>query len=261
MPFESFVPAVKSTTVAKAPVRAGLQKRGSHAMLSLSVARSLADELGWNEGDKLAVELGTDDDSGKMRLKVDAQRGVLEVRHSQLKFFNGVRLNFGHLARLPNRAEQPADCCHTVDGDWLLIMLPDWPDKLPAIRTVHQGPPRDGLETVPATGDGSIPVPPKLTANLAARAARAFGVQCKEIFAEGRGKAQVALARQAVMYVLSGAGGYSATDIGPAMNRDRTSVMHGIAAIVEREDEPALSSILQSLSAYVKELKGRDHGG
>jgi hypothetical protein len=85
-----------------------------------------------------------------------------------------------------------------------------------------------------------------------------FGVAGADLSAPSRGKAPVALARQAAMYLAHVSCGLSLTDVGAVFSRDRTTVAHACAVIEDRRDDPVFDRALELLEWIVPTLVGRD---
>lgn len=89
-----------------------------------------------------------------------------------------------------------------------------------------------------------------------------FGVACADLAAPSRGKAPVALARQAAMYLAHVSCGLNLTDVGTVFGRDRTTVAHACAVIEDRRDDPVFDRALELMEWIVPTLVGPDliHG-
>ncbi|MCC7252348.1 helix-turn-helix domain-containing protein [Hyphomicrobium sp.] len=89
-----------------------------------------------------------------------------------------------------------------------------------------------------------------------------FGVRRDDLGKASRGKAPVALARQAAMYVAHVSCGWNLTDVGQIFARDRTTVAHACAVIEDRRDDPVFDRALELMEWIVPTLVGRDliHG-
>ena len=85
-----------------------------------------------------------------------------------------------------------------------------------------------------------------------------FGVACTDLAAPSRGKAPVALARQAAMYLAHVSCGMSLTDVGAVFGRDRTPVAHACAVIEDRRDDPVFDRALELMEWIVPTLVGQD---
>ncbi len=85
-----------------------------------------------------------------------------------------------------------------------------------------------------------------------------FGVACADLAAASRGKAPVALARQAAMYLAHVSCGLSLTDVGTIFGRDRTTVAHACAVIEDRRDDPVFDRALELMEWIVPTLVGHD---
>lgn len=85
-----------------------------------------------------------------------------------------------------------------------------------------------------------------------------FGVERRDLSAQSRGKAPVALARQAAMYLAHVTCGLSLTDVGLVFTRDRTTVAHACAVIEDRRDDPVFDRALELMEWIIPTLVGRD---
>jgi hypothetical protein len=85
-----------------------------------------------------------------------------------------------------------------------------------------------------------------------------FGVASTDLAAPSRGKAPVALARQAAMYLAHVSCGMSLTDVGAVFGRDRTTVAHACAVIEDRRDDPVFDRALELMEWIVPTLVGQD---
>lgn len=84
-----------------------------------------------------------------------------------------------------------------------------------------------------------------------------FGVPHADLSRQSRGKAPVALARQAAMYLAHVSCGLSLTDVGLIFARDRTTVAHACAVIEDRRDDPVFDRALELMEWIVPTLVGR----
>lgn len=84
-----------------------------------------------------------------------------------------------------------------------------------------------------------------------------FGVPRGHLATQSRGKAPVALARQAAMYLAHVSCGLSLTDVGHVFARDRTTVAHACAVIEDRRDDPVFDRALELMEWIVPTLVGR----
>jgi hypothetical protein len=85
-----------------------------------------------------------------------------------------------------------------------------------------------------------------------------FAVPCALLSSPSRGKAPVALARQAAMYLAHVSCGFSLTDVGHIFARDRTTVAHACAVIEDRRDDPVFDRALELMEWIVPTLIGHD---
>jgi len=83
-----------------------------------------------------------------------------------------------------------------------------------------------------------------------------FGVKRADLSKPSRGKASVALARQAAMYIAHVSCGLSLTDVGHIFARDRTTVAHACAVIEDRRDDPVFDRALELMEWIVPSLVG-----
>lgn len=103
------------------------------------------------------------------------------------------------------------------------------------------------------------PEPPPLSpvAALARRAAldatvaRVFAVPAEALSSTSRGRAPIAFARQAAMYLAHVGLSLSLTDVGRLFARDRTTVAHACGVVEDRRDDPTLDRTLELLEAAV----------
>lgn len=85
-----------------------------------------------------------------------------------------------------------------------------------------------------------------------------FGVHRADLGKPSRGKAPVALARQAAMYLAHVSCGLCLTDVGLIFARDRTTVAHACAVIEDRRDDPVFDRALELMEWIVPTLIGPD---
>lgn len=101
------------------------------------------------------------------------------------------------------------------------------------------------------------PPPPTPLAAVARRAAldatvaRAFAVPPEALSGTSRGRAPIAFARQAAMYLAHVGLSLSLTDVGRLFARDRTTVAHACGVVEDRRDDPTLDRALELLEAAV----------
>lgn len=85
-----------------------------------------------------------------------------------------------------------------------------------------------------------------------------FGVARADLGRQSRGKAPVALARQAAMYLAHVSCGLNLTDVGRIFARDRTTVAHACAVIEDRRDDPVFDRALELMEWIVPTLVGQN---
>jgi hypothetical protein len=84
--------------------------------------------------------------------------------------------------------------------------------------------------------------------------AEVFGVPRHALGRPSRGKAPIALARQAAMYLAHVSCRLSLTDVGQIFARDRTTVAHACAVIEDRRDDPVFDRALELMEWIVPSL-------
>ena len=117
------------------------------------------------------------------------------------------------------------------------------------------------IGSMPASDPPALraPEPPQLSpiAALARRAAldatvaRVFAVPTEALSSASRGRARIAFARQAAMYLAHVGLSLSLTDVGRLFARDRTTVAHACGVVEDRRDDPTLDRTLELLEAAV----------
>jgi chromosomal replication initiation ATPase DnaA len=85
-----------------------------------------------------------------------------------------------------------------------------------------------------------------------------FGVRRTDLSHQSRGKAPVALARQAAMYLAHVSCGLTLTDVGRVFARDRTTVAHACAVIEDRRDDPCFDRALELMEWMLPTVVGLD---
>lgn len=120
--------AAATGTGIKVALRKG--KSGSASMV-FSVKGDIAQKLGWAEGDKLEVLIGTEGDHGLLRFRKNNSGGDAIIRFK--KAMKGIRyasVNLGHQPSFIDRAEGGRWCQHEeIDDGYLEIVLPKWADE------------------------------------------------------------------------------------------------------------------------------------
>jgi chromosomal replication initiation ATPase DnaA len=81
-----------------------------------------------------------------------------------------------------------------------------------------------------------------------------FGVGDKDLKRGSRGRANVALARQAAMYLAHVACELSLTEVGLLFDRDRTTVAHACGVIEDRRDDRVFDRVIDLLERSVRAL-------
>lgn len=87
--------------------------------------------------------------------------------------------------------------------------------------------------------------------------AQAFGVEARDLRRTTRGRARVALARQAAMYLAHTGFGLNLTNAGELFSRDRTTVAYACAVIEDRRDDPVFDRTMDLLAGIVTVLADR----
>ncbi len=78
-----------------------------------------------------------------------------------------------------------------------------------------------------------------------------FGVSRRDLRRSGRGRAEVAFARQTAMYLAHVSLGLTLSDVGDMFGRDRTTVAHACARIEDSRDRECLARLFDCLEAAV----------
>lgn len=119
---------------------------------------------------------------------------------------------------------------------------------------------RDADAELPARGDRRET--PRMAKTEAARmrglieaaVGDVFGVPRDRLATPSRGKAPVARARQAAMYLAHVSCGLTLTDVGHVFARDRTTVAHACSVIEDHRDDPPFDRALELLEWIVPTL-------
>ncbi len=80
----------------------------------------------------------------------------------------------------------------------------------------------------------------------------ALDVELGELRSNGRGRAHIAFARQAAMYLAHVGLGLSLSRVGEHFRRDRTTVAHACARVEDRRDEPEADRVLRYVEAALR---------
>lgn len=89
---------------------------------------------------------------------------------------------------------------------------------------------------------------------IEAAVAEVFGVPRNDLGRPSRGKAPIALARQAAMYLAHVSCRLNLTDVGQIFARDRTTVAHACAVIEDRRDDAVFDRALELMEWIVPSL-------
>ncbi len=87
--------------------------------------------------------------------------------------------------------------------------------------------------------------------------AQVFGVDVRELRKGTRGRASVALARQAAMYLAHAGCGLGMKDAGRLFARDRTTVAHACGVIEDKRDDPVFDRTMDLLESAVVAMINR----
>ena len=82
--------------------------------------------------------------------------------------------------------------------------------------------------------------------------ARAFQITPMDLRCRSRCRAEVALARQAAMYLANVAGGVSFPDVARGFGRNRATVVHACSRIEDLRDDPSLDWSLTLLEGALR---------
>ncbi len=103
------------------------------------------------------------------------------------------------------------------------------------------------LAVGPTDRDNLAPVGLFLRAIVSA----AFGLRPEALAADSRGRAEVAFARQAAMYLAHTRFGLPYVDVGRLFDRDRTTARHACQQVEDRREDPRIDSILDYLERAI----------
>ncbi len=81
---------------------------------------------------------------------------------------------------------------------------------------------------------------------------RVFAIPADDLRSATRGRATVALARQAAMYLAHTVCGLSLTEVGRLFERDRTTVSHACALIEDQRDDEVFDQLLELLERVTR---------
>jgi hypothetical protein len=87
-------------------------------------------------------------------------------------------------------------------------------------------------------------------------AAHAFDIEPELLSFPSRGRARIALARQAAMYVAHVGLSLSLTQVGQLFDRDRTTVAHACAIVEQRRDDVAFDRAITLVERLVRIMCG-----
>lgn len=132
MAFELATISLKPASVGTG-VKAILKKRSSKpATLSINITGTTFTKVGWSDGDKIVVQIGTGEHHGLVRLQKNNSTGqaVYQVKKGGRSGIDYGMLALGHQDAFVDRAEDAAWCqWDEVDGGVLEIVLPKWADE------------------------------------------------------------------------------------------------------------------------------------
>ncbi|WP_310620770.1 hypothetical protein [Flexibacterium corallicola] len=107
-------------------------------------------------------------------------------------------------------------------------------------------------EGLPSVNVDSPRVQEALVMMVAGRVSLAYGVMPTTLFAPNRCAANVARARQATMYLLNVAAGFSQNSAASSVKRERTTARHALRVIEELRDDPAFDGALTTIEEEIK---------
>ncbi len=131
MAFERAKITVSSATTGTG-IKVTLRKtKSAPAAMIFSVKGEIATKLGWAEGDKLEVLIGTDGDHGLLRFRKNNSTGDAVVKFKRaMKAVTYATINLGNQPRFIDRGEAGRWCQHEeVEDGYLEIVLPRWADE------------------------------------------------------------------------------------------------------------------------------------
>lgn len=188
MSFKAFT--VQRPGVAKSGTGLGaslMKGRNGAARLYLFLRTSTADELGWADGDALAVELGEEEHHGLIRLCKDKTGTAAVSMRKATRGGQFIQVGLGVIDLFVDRVETKKWCQFEAFPDgWVEVVLPSWADetnparrnRLPSSRTLALPPPAPRRTTAAIAGDpppgrSALDQRPTITRGQARRAAEA----------------------------------------------------------------------------------------
>ncbi|WP_409728106.1 helix-turn-helix domain-containing protein [Pseudorhodoplanes sp.] len=101
------------------------------------------------------------------------------------------------------------------------------------------------------TGGGPAPRVVDCEQRLLTAVAFGFGVDRRHLCAPTRGRADIALARQAGMYLARVALGQTLSRAGRLFGRDRTTAAHACRVVEDLRDDPHFDALLHAMESFV----------
>lgn len=143
-----------------------LSKRTGPASMRFTITKAVATKLGWSNGDKLEVLVGTEGDHGMLRFRKNNSVGDAIVSFKQTAKGEWVSLNIGHQARFVDEA-QPAAWCQfeEIEGGYVEVVLPRWADRTAPKKVLAESrpvgrPPSDPIRRPAAVTSSIMGDPP-----------------------------------------------------------------------------------------------------
>jgi hypothetical protein len=139
MPWETHVKTVGyGTNNADLTVAIRKAAKGRKAKVQISLSNDLFVKLGWQLTDKIQIDIGTDDELGKIRLGVDLHGYATSPTKSKAPRWV---ISCAIWDGLPDEALEKKDAKYILDTGLLIIDLPDWRTEKSIRTNVNRTPP------------------------------------------------------------------------------------------------------------------------
>ena len=141
------------------------QTSKSPAQMSFSISETVGKKLGWSDGDKIEIMIGSGEHHGLLRLRKNNSAGQVAIARREAAKGVWFSLKMGHQDAFVDRSESALWCqWENVDEGWIEIVLPKWADETaPNRKQAVAAPPKPAEEI--KRGPGRPPVK-NVTASL-----------------------------------------------------------------------------------------------
>lgn len=112
-------------------IKVSLRKgKKSPAAMHVTVRESVGKQLGWSDGDKLEVLIGTGEHHGLLRLRKNNSVGEATVSYREMSKGSWFSVTLGHQPMFVDRNETGQWVqWEKVDDGWFELVLPKWTDE------------------------------------------------------------------------------------------------------------------------------------